>query len=269
MWPSPPAPITAQVVPGYSRGIALRTAWYAVMPASASAATSLRPGGRVELDAGARRREEQLGHPAVGVEPGEHALAAMHVVSCATGPAQSAGGRRMQDHRVAHGHVRHRRAHLVHPAGVLVPDGIGQRDVSPIRPLTEDDVQVGPTDARSADPYHHVERTLYGRLRHLLNDGLLMVFVQSDSLHQSSSSSPTPMVAYRSRSIPRHTEALACMPIPVSRARRRCRGSAWTPTASPRTDPPAAARRRPPAGPARPGARGGVLGPVTGERRRA
>ena len=40
MWPSPPAPISTQVVPGYSSGIALRTAWYAVMPASASAATS-------------------------------------------------------------------------------------------------------------------------------------------------------------------------------------------------------------------------------------
>ena len=62
-----------------SRGIALRTAWYAVMPASASAATSFGSRGRVELDAGARRRQQQLGHPAVAVEPGEHALAAMHV----------------------------------------------------------------------------------------------------------------------------------------------------------------------------------------------
>ena len=32
--------MTTHVVPGYSNGIALRTAWYAVMPASASAATS-------------------------------------------------------------------------------------------------------------------------------------------------------------------------------------------------------------------------------------
>ena len=40
MWPSPPAPWTTAVVPGHRRGTALRTAWYAVMPASASAATS-------------------------------------------------------------------------------------------------------------------------------------------------------------------------------------------------------------------------------------
>jgi hypothetical protein len=111
----------------------------------------------------------------------------------------------MQDHRVAIGHVHHRRAHLVHPASVLVPDGVGQRDVSP--QLTEDDVQVGATDARSADLYHHVERTLHGRLRYLLNNRLLMVFVQSDGLHRISSS-PTPTVAYLSRSKPRHTPPL-------------------------------------------------------------
>src|SRR5215212_3002518 len=40
MCPRPPAPCTTAVVPGGSSGTAFRTAWYAVMPASASAATS-------------------------------------------------------------------------------------------------------------------------------------------------------------------------------------------------------------------------------------
>ena len=40
MWPRPPAPMTTTCVPGNSRGTAFFTAWYAVRPASARAATS-------------------------------------------------------------------------------------------------------------------------------------------------------------------------------------------------------------------------------------
>ncbi len=42
MCPSPPMPITTQVVPGRSRGRASSTAWYGVSPASVSGAAWVR-----------------------------------------------------------------------------------------------------------------------------------------------------------------------------------------------------------------------------------
>ena len=126
----------------------------------------LRLGRRVELHAGARRGEQVLRHPAVGaVQPREDALGAVHVLAGSAGAAQAAGRRRVQDHRVPDGHVGHRRADLVHPAGVLVTDRVGQRRVHRLVPLAQDDVQVGAAHAGSPDLHHHVERTLDARLR--------------------------------------------------------------------------------------------------------
>jgi hypothetical protein len=47
MWPTPPTPSTTAVVPGRARWAMRRTAWKAVMPASACGATSAgsSPGG--------------------------------------------------------------------------------------------------------------------------------------------------------------------------------------------------------------------------------
>ena len=140
------------------------------MPASASAATSCGWVRRVELHAGPRRGEQVLRHPAVGaVQPGEDALGAVHVLAGAAGAAQPAGRRRVQDHGVADRDVGDRGADLVHPAGVLVADRVGQRRVHRLVPLAQDDVQVGPAHPGAADLHDHVERALDGRLGDLVD----------------------------------------------------------------------------------------------------
>jgi hypothetical protein len=89
----------------------------------------------VELDAGAGRGEQVLGHAAVGGQTGERGVLAVHVVTRPAGVAQAAGGGRVQDHRVADGDVGHRGADLVHPAGVLVAEDVRQRGAHPAVPL--------------------------------------------------------------------------------------------------------------------------------------
>ena len=166
MWPSPPAPIThaggarveqrdrlAHRVVGGDAGIGQRR-------------DVLRLGRRVELDAGPGRGEQVLRHAAVVSEsPGKELFDAVHVLAGPAGAAQPAGRRRVQDHGVADGDVGHRRADLVHPAGVLVADRVGQRRVHRLGPLALDDVQVGAAHAGAADLDHHVERALDRGLR--------------------------------------------------------------------------------------------------------
>ena len=165
MWPSPPAPIThaggarveqrdglADRVVGGDAGVGER-------------GDVLRLGLRVELDAGPRRGEQVLGHPAVARQAGERAVDAVHVVAGPAGAAQPAGRRRVQDHRVADGHVGDRGADLVHPAGVLVAERVGQRRVHRRVPLALDDVQVGAADPGAADLHDDVERAAEGRAR--------------------------------------------------------------------------------------------------------
>ncbi len=183
----------------------------------------LRPGCRVEPHTGPCRGEQVLRHSAIATEAGERAAAAMHVLPCPAGPAQPAGGRGMQNHRVADPHVADRGADLVHPAGVLVADRVRQRDAHRLCPLALDDVQIGAAHAGAADLHDHVERIGDRRLRHLLDDGLLMVSVQPNGLHRSSS--PSPLVSYRCRNMPRQMSALAWMLMRVVRARRRCSGT--------------------------------------------
>ena len=139
-------------------GYALRTAWYAVMPASASAATSF---GWVDGSSFTQARAEVSRYSAIPPSlssPGNVLFDAVHVVAGPAGPAQPAGRRRVQDHRVADGHVGHRGADLVHPAGVLVADRVGQRRAHRLGPLALDDVQVGAAHAGAADLDDHVER---------------------------------------------------------------------------------------------------------------
>ena len=100
-----------------------------------------RLGRRIELHAGPRRGQQEVGHPAVVVaQAREKGLTAVHVVAGPAGPAQPAGGLGMQDHRVADGDVGDRRADLMHPAGVLVADRVGQLGRHLLRPLPLDDV---------------------------------------------------------------------------------------------------------------------------------
>jgi hypothetical protein len=49
----------------------------------------------------------------------------------------------MHDHGVAHLDVRDRRPHFVHPAGVLVTQGVGQLDARLLGPLAFLDVEIG------------------------------------------------------------------------------------------------------------------------------
>jgi hypothetical protein len=46
----------------------------------------------------------------------------------------------------------------MHPAGVLVADGVRQGDSALLRPLSFQDVDVGAAHTRTADPHDHVER---------------------------------------------------------------------------------------------------------------
>ena len=91
-------------------------------------------GLRVELDAGPGRGEQVLGHAAVAATGRGTAVLAVHVVAGPAGAAQPAGRGRVQDDRVADGHVGDRRADLVHPAGVLVAEDVGQRRCASPRP---------------------------------------------------------------------------------------------------------------------------------------
>src|SRR5690348_11053555 len=195
-----------------------------------------RLGLRVELHAGARRGEQVLGHPAVVRQAGEGIVGAVHVVAGPAGAAQPAGRRGVQDHRVADGHVGDRGADLVHPAGVLVAKRVGQRRVHRRVPLPLDDVQVGAADAGPADLDDNVERALDARLGHLVDDGLLMIAVDPDSLHWallSSGACPRPAESYLCRNMPRQMLLFASMLMRVDLARRRYSGAASSRIRSP------------------------------------
>ncbi len=87
MCPSPPAPCTTAVVPGCSNGTAFRTAWYAVRPASASAATSAGSmKGSSFTQARADVRMYSAMPPSWPERPGKKASA-----QCMSSPARQAG----------------------------------------------------------------------------------------------------------------------------------------------------------------------------------
>src|SRR5437879_1916589 len=104
-------------------------------------------------------------------------------------------------------------------------------------PLPLDEGQVGAAAAGAADLHDDVERALDGRLGHLVDDGLLMVTVDPDSLHwaplSSSGACPRPAESYRCRSMPRQMLLFASMLTRVDRARRRCSGAASSRIRSP------------------------------------
>ena len=86
---------------------------------------------------------------------------------------------------ITDGQVGDARAHLVHPARVLVAEGVRQGGIHGRFPLALDDVQVGAAYSRPADPHNDVERALDARLGHLIDDGLLVIPMYPDGLHCS------------------------------------------------------------------------------------
>jgi hypothetical protein len=97
----------------------------------------------------------------------------------------------VQDHGVADRDVGDPGADLVYPAGVLVAERVRQLGVHRLGPLALDDVQVGAAHPGPTDLDNDVERTLYGRLRHLVDHRPLVIPVDPDGLHDSS---PSPLV---------------------------------------------------------------------------
>ena len=80
-----------------------------------------------------------------------------------------AGYQGMQDYRVADLHVRDRRANLLDPAGILVPQGVGQLYAGQGRPLALNNMQVCPAQSRAPDPDDHVQGAFDLGFFYLLN----------------------------------------------------------------------------------------------------
>jgi hypothetical protein len=137
----------------------------------------------VDLHHAARRCLQIVGVAAVGVDAGEGAGLAVHVVAGAAGPAQPAGDQRMHDHLVTLPDVGDRGADRLDPAGVLVADGVRQLDLRLLGPLPFQDVQVGATHTGAADLDHHIERSGRGRCRYLLHLEVLVVADDLDGSH--------------------------------------------------------------------------------------
>ena len=181
------------------------------------------PGLRVQFHAGPGRGQQVFGHAAVGGQAGERAVDAVHVVAGPAGVAQPAGRGGVQDDGVADGHVGHRRTDLMHPAGVLVPEDVGQRCAHRRVPLALDDVQVGAADPGPADLHDDVERAADLWLGNLVDHRHLVKFVQADGLHWSSSSSVPGRSRSGAASMPRQMLPLDSILIRVVRALRRCK----------------------------------------------
>jgi hypothetical protein len=81
----------------------------------------------------------------------------------------------MQDHRVANFHVSDGGTDLVHPAGILMPEGVGQGHSSPISPLALDYVQVSAADTGTADLDDDVQRSSDRWFRNFLHHRLLVI----------------------------------------------------------------------------------------------
>ena len=109
-------------------------------------------------------------------------------VAGAAGAAEAAGDERVEDHRVAHLDVGHRRADLVHPARVLVARGVGEDDLGLLGPLALLDVEVRAAQSGAADLDDDVVGPRGLGLVELLDLQGLVVLVQPRGDHAATSS---------------------------------------------------------------------------------
>src|SRR5207249_11517984 len=131
----------------------------------------------VQLDHGARPGLEEGGEAAIGIDAGEGGVGTVHVVAGPAGAAETARNERVDDDRIADGHVVHRRAHLVNPAGVLVAQDIWQPDARLLLPLALNDVQVGAAQTGAANAHDHVVGTGDLGVRYLFEDRVFVISV--------------------------------------------------------------------------------------------
>src|ERR1700722_7213725 len=89
----------------------------------------------------------------------------------------------MEDDGVADADIGDGGADLVHPAGVLVAEDVGQRGAHPAVPLAFDDVQVGPAYPGAADLHDDIEGMRDLRFWDLVDDWCLVEFVDSYCFH--------------------------------------------------------------------------------------
>ena len=128
---------------------------------------------------------EQLGESTVGGDAGESGLDAVHVVAGPAGLAEAARDERVDDHRIADGHMVDGGADGLDPAGVLVAERVRECDAGLLPPLTLDDVEVGPAEAGPADADDDVEGMSQLGFGDFLHFGIFAIAVQADGLHRS------------------------------------------------------------------------------------
>ena len=101
MWPRPPAPITTAWVPGAEHRDRLLDRVDRGQAGVGQRRDVLGLEAGVQLDHRAGRGEQEVGEPAVAVDPGERAVQAVHVIAAPAWSAQPAGDERVDDHGVA------------------------------------------------------------------------------------------------------------------------------------------------------------------------
>ena len=105
----------------------------------------------------------------------------MHIVAGSARATKPARDQRVHDNLVGLTYVGHRRTDRLHPAGVLVPDGVGKLNLSS-PPTDLPDMQIGPM-RHPADLDDDVERSGGRRGRHLLHLEVLVVANDLDGSH--------------------------------------------------------------------------------------
>ena len=95
----------------------------------------------------------------------------------------------MDDDRVPGTHAGHRVADRLHPARVLVAEGVGELDVDLVLPDPLDDVEVGAAEAGAADPDDDVVVSVDVGLGNGVDPQWLVVGVEPSRSHTVVSSS--------------------------------------------------------------------------------
>ncbi len=159
MWPTPPTPMTAAVVPGVSRG---SEPLHGVVGGDAGIGVR-RDIDRVDAvrqpDERALVHEDVLGEAAVAGQTRELVPLAVDVEPTAAGHAQAAAVRRVDEDGVSDARSGDVVADRVHPACVLVTEDDGQREAGGLHEAV-DRVQVGRAHSGAADLHDDAARAV-------------------------------------------------------------------------------------------------------------